>query len=243
MLKDVDVIEDNLALLALEQVDPEVLALEDADRVEPVGPVHVPIAAEPDIDDDDAPMSGLGVVDRVLEAPSGAEVIAPAALGDDHLGGGSPQSSISTSSSSDSDSDNELREDEPMPALAGGGPMSYKVSVDPMIISHIHGLPIKDDVYISKTGKHEPYHRIGVYCSHRFTCHQVHGKSNSCHKWRNLSARHTARYGRVESIGFLGAWIAMATTFEGKRSHVAFAPSDKQVDEWLLIQGYIAPSV
>jgi hypothetical protein len=246
MLKDVDPSVHSLALLApvVEQGGPAALALEDADDAEPIGQALVLVAVgAPSIDDDDVPRNCLGGFGGVLEMLPIVLTIPPAPPSDDPavlLLEPEPSDAVSSSSSSsDTDSDNQLIEDEPMDRLDGGGLVVYTVLIDDTTITHIHGMKLQDDLFISKSGLHDPYLRLGVHCPQRHGCHKVDGKAHSCHKWRNISERLTARYGRLEAIGFLGCWVELTHTFEGQRSHVKCRPSQQQIDEWLLAHGYI----
>ena len=82
------------------------------------------------------------------------------------------------------------------------------------------------------------YHRIGITCP---LSNSAHREARPCHRWRNISASQTARYGIVEAFGFLGAWAAHAPNCTCKGTHKEYTPDNAEIDAWLLAHGYIEP--
>jgi hypothetical protein len=230
MLKDVEM---PLALAADDAAEIE-LALALAVEGAPPTPAAAPLALEgpPSIDDDDMPSEHLG--GQVVEVPSAA-IVPPvdvsAAIEDDASDSDSTLTDLEVVPVLLADG---VDDDMPQPNLRGNVFASHENAVDPVTITHIHGLLMTLDDY-------EPrgYVRLGVSCPFRHGTHYHAGRE--CHRWRGLGPAQTSRRGRLETIGFLGAWVARALSTTDKFTHQKFQPSHEDIDAWLFAQGYIRP--
>eukprot|EP00974_Lingulodinium_polyedra_P091904 8908153-Lingulodinium_polyedra.AAC.1 len=54
-----------------------------------------------------------------------------------------------------------------------------------------------------------------------------------CLKYRSIGHRQTARRGKLEPVAYLGAWLSAARKFRTAKQHVAFKPSNQDIDDFL----------
>ncbi len=63
------------------------------------------------------------------------------------------------------------------------------------------------------------------------------GGHAKCRKCRNFSDARMARLGPYEPFGFCGAWLAAATAFPDRATHMRFSPSEEAVAGYLQAAG------
>ena len=80
------------------------------------------------------------------------------------------------------------------------------------------------------------YHAYYVRCplADSGHCHKY-----GCGKHRGFSPALTRRYGQLETIGYLGAWVRHASTFSDRRSHMRYTPSVSDFRSYLEDNGLI----
>jgi len=91
-----------------------------------------------------------------------------------------------------------------------------------------------------KEGKLQ-YERFGIRCPCASTSHFVRGAP--CFKYRNAGANQTSRYGKLEVIGFLGAWVRSANQHADRKAHMADNPNDARVKAYLMDTGLLTSAV
>ena len=99
----------------------------------------------------------------------------------------------------------------------------------------IEGVKISEQVWNQEgiDGVHAPYQKFTVQCP---LSHCMHLSDNPCSKSRNVTEAHTRHFGRVEVVGFLGKWIAMAGSFPSRALHMKYRPSVAEIEEYLQAQ-------
>jgi hypothetical protein len=144
----------------------------------------------------------------------------------------SREGSSSSSSSSSSDTESAALDDGEVsqPALRIG-----EVLLQHDVSSWVEGVHLEHNEH--RLGEPDAYRRFGVTCMH----HLRSSKGHSCHKWRNIGPEQTSRWGELEAVGFLGAWLASASQHVDRRCHMHrdLNPTLQQVDQWLRDNRYL----
>jgi hypothetical protein len=219
---------DGEIVLTIEDV-PGIVAIEDGDSIqEPVHFVEDGLAPylPPSVDDLELPFHSFGAAVVLAVADSNAS---------DGGGGGGADCADSSSSSTSSSSSDVDAHDAPLMLVHTHGML--KPCIDPTSITHVLGVLLVEESYIPTTiGTGAAYKRLGIQCPHSSSTHTA---KTVCFKWRGLGERMTTRFGRLETIGFLGAWVAAAHRFPSKALHLKHKPSDAEVAQWLVDMHYI----
>lgn len=99
----------------------------------------------------------------------------------------------------------------------------------PIFPDFILGVPIRLE-RVAPAGGRPPYQRLVVVCP---LSHSEHADQRVCGTSRKLGGRCTERFGTVEAVGFLGAWIERARECPDRMSHMLHKPSPEEVETFL----------
>lgn len=99
--------------------------------------------------------------------------------------------------------------------------------------AQVEGMTVLEEIH--NEGDVNAYHRLVIECPLAKCLHMGSGR---CAKRRNIAASTTEHFGRLEVIGYLGAWASRASDFSSKEEHIRFRPSVAQVRSYLVDHGY-----
>lgn len=175
-----------------------------------------------------------GAVAAVEDEREPARALPPALVAD--LGGAAPApevDSASDSSSSASGSDDS--------GLVAEGPAVRhapfkRIRLD--LPTTIDGITLEENIH-NEDGRQDTgqrYHRIAVRCPLSDTMHVDH---LACKRYRNIGETTTRVYGRLEPVGYLGAWLRAGPRFRTRAEHMRHKPTIQEVEAYLTSVGLL----
>jgi len=142
-----------------------------------------------------------------------------------------PSSSSSSGSSSTQGSDGDGSDAGAVAAVA-----FKRIRLD--LPEEIEGVRIHEEVWYPEEGDHAhpPYHKLWVRCP-LYKCRHL--AEHDCRKARNLGEAQTRHFGRVEVVGYLGAWLSRSHDFANRAAHMKYRPSVQEIEKYLQDHGLL----
>lgn len=220
------------------------------------GPRVIDASAAMSIEAEAAQGDEQGHVDRLLALLTEGDEGAARALGVEPLGDGelqvapqppaasvvAPASGAAAGDSSDpSDDDSSCDGDGDASADVATGPAVRftpfkRIRLD--LPSHIDGIALEENIHNEdgRMATGQRYHRIALRCP-LADCAHVGG--SLFRKNRNIGETTTRHFGRLEPVGYLGAWCRAAPLCSSREQHMKYRPSMEEVEAYLTSAGLL----
>ena len=98
------------------------------------------------------------------------------------------------------------------------------------VVVQVGGVDIVKDTHL-EPGMKGHYSRFKARCPH-------HLGNPPCTKARNCGASQTATFGEMEPAAYLGVWLQRRDDFVDRASHMAYAPALREIQAFMLEQGW-----
>ena len=80
------------------------------------------------------------------------------------------------------------------------------------------------------------YARVRVLCP---LSADRHFGRRPCERWRGLGLAQTAKWGQIETVGYVGCWLARCRDMDSQEAHRLYKPSGADAEEYMLARGFL----